>query len=121
MKLRNRKLVIFMSKYNFYESKFRTLESFYMWIEQGSSYNIAAAQCMYYDQPQNDLDEIVMAITIATRFARSGKPLSDNFKQLLEKRIEIFNKLDLSKYELDKNEVEDLEEEIKEVSGYISY
>ena len=42
-------------------------------------------QCMYYDQPQNDLDEIVMVITIATRFAIAGKHVSDDFKQILKK------------------------------------
>lgn len=62
-----------------------------------------------------------MDITIDTRFVRSEKPLSNDFKQLLEKKIQIFNELDLSKYELDKNELKTLEEEIKEVSGYISH
>ncbi|SFJ92763.1 MULTISPECIES: hypothetical protein [unclassified Bacillus (in: firmicutes)] len=109
-----------MNKYNFYESKFRTLESFYMWIEQGSTYDVAASQCMYYDQPQNELDEIVMSITIATRFARCGKLLGDDFKQVLKKKIESFNMLDLSKYNLNEDELKALKEEISEVSGYIS-
>ncbi|CAM2895347.1 deaminase domain-containing protein [Hathewaya histolytica] len=109
-----------MNKYNFYESKFRTLESFYMWVEQGSTYDVAASQCMYYDQPQNELDEIVMSITIGTRFARCGKALGDDFKQVLKKKIESFNMLDLSKYNLNEEELKVFKEEISEVSGYIS-
>lgn len=108
-----------MGKYSFYESKFRTLEAFYMWIEQGSTYEVAASQCMHYDQPQNELDGIVMAVTIATRFARCGKPLGNDFKQILKDKIRSFNVLDLSKYNLNEDEMKALKEEISEVSGYI--
>lgn len=109
-----------MKKYNLYQSKFRTLESFYMWIEQGSTYNVAVSQCMYYDQPKNELDGVVMAITIATRFIRSEKALEPDFKDALKKKIEYFNTLDLNEYNLNNDELKALKEEICEVEGYIS-
>ena len=38
-----------MERLGFYEAKYMALESFYGWIDQGSSYEIAAEQSVYYD------------------------------------------------------------------------
>lgn len=110
---------IVINKYDFFKSKFRTLESFYMWIEQGSTYDVAVEQCMYYDRPQNELDDIVIAITIATRFVRSEKPLAEKFKTSLQKKIQHFSTLDLSKYGLNEDELRTLNQEIDEVDSYL--
>lgn len=109
-----------MSNYNFYERKLRTLESFYMWIEQGSSYNVAFGQCMYYNQPQNEFDKLLMAVTIATRFVRSKKSLPQEIIDMLSREILSYKSLNIGAYELKEEEIQVFEEELMEVKGYIS-
>jgi hypothetical protein len=109
-----------MNNFNFFERKFRTLESFYMWVEQGSSYDVAFGQCIYYDTQVSELDDIITIITIATRFARTKREISDRNKSRIMKMIDCFNKLDLSKYSLNEYEIKVLQEEISEVETHFS-
>lgn len=72
-----------MEKVNYYKKKYEALEDFYTWVDQGSQYDVAVEQCIYYNKPMDGLDEVIFNVTIATRFARSGKAISDKFKNRL--------------------------------------
>lgn len=90
-----------------------------MWIEQGSAYNVAFGQCIYYETQESELDDIVILITIGTRFARSNIPISDDNRLSLKKIIARFYQLDLKQFDLSEYEMEVLAEEVREVAGYI--
>jgi hypothetical protein len=91
-----------------------------MWIEQGSPYDVAVGQCRYYSPPKNSLDEVVIPITIATRFARTGKVMPIDFIEHLKTVIDKYEQLQLADFELTEEEIPVLKEEVEEVSGYIS-
>lgn len=61
-----------MNKINFYQKKYEALETFYGWIDQGSKYDIAVEQSIYYSYKLEEINEIILNITIATRYSRSG-------------------------------------------------
>ncbi len=106
-----------MSKYNFFERKYRILESFYTWIEQGSTYDTAAEQCVYYNRPENDLDKLIIVITVATRFSRSNMMIQESFREKLLKAIDEISKVNLKDY-LIVSEVQVLKEEVEELKSY---
>lgn len=104
-----------MEKVNFYYEKYYTLECFYGWIDQGSSYEVAIGQCFYYSKELSKLQELIMAVTIATRFERSGRALPDRFQVKLKELIVNTENLNLQDYGLNEAEQRVLSEEIEEV------
>ena len=66
-----------MERINFYEKKCQALEIFYCWVDQGSEYDIAVEQSLYYNSRLPEIDKIILNITIATRYARCGKIISN--------------------------------------------
>lgn len=104
-----------MEKINFYKEKYDTLEIFYGWIDQGSSYEIAIGQSFYYSKELNKFQEFIMAVTIATRFARCGRTLPDKFQFQLKELLADSENLNSLAYSLSEEEQRVLNEEIEEV------
>ncbi|MBR4083793.1 MAG: hypothetical protein IKK33_05870 [Lachnospiraceae bacterium] len=85
-----------MKKINFYQKKCQALEIFYGWIDQGSEYDIAVEQSFYYNSGLEEIEEIILNITIATRYARCGKTIPEQFKKSLETTISKAKALNLN-------------------------
>ena len=108
-----------MNKINFYQKKYEALETFYGWIDQGSGYDIAVEQSIYYNHDLEEMDEIILSITIATRYSRCGKTISEQFKKRLEDIIPKYRSLDLQEYGLTEKEISVFNEEVEEVEALI--
>lgn len=108
-----------MNKINFYQKKYEALETFYGWIDQGSEYDIAVEQSIYYNHGLEEIDEIILNITIATRYSRCGKKLSEQFKKRLDITISKAKMLNLQEYSLTEAEIAVFNEEIEEVEALI--
>lgn len=91
------------------------LESFYCWVDQGSPYDIAVEQAMYYSYSMNEIEEIITLITIATRFERSGKKITKDFEKKLTETIEKYDSLDLNQYNISKEEQHSFMNNVEEV------
>ena len=74
-----------MNKINFYEKKYNALDIFYEWEDCGSEYDIAVEQAFYYKRELSEIDEMIYTITIATRYARSHRKISEQLKKDLKK------------------------------------
>lgn len=108
-----------MNKVNFYQKKYEALETFYGWIDQGSEYDIAVEQSIYYNHGLEEIDEIILNITIATRYSRCGKTISEQFKRRLETTISKAKMLNLQEYGLTDEEIKVFNEEVEEVEALI--
>lgn len=108
-----------MNKINFYQKKYEALETFYGWIDQGSKYDIAVEQSIYYNHGLEEIDEIILNITIATRYSRCGKTISEQFKRRLETIISKAKMLDLQEYGLTDDEIKVFNEDVEEVEALI--
>lgn len=108
-----------MEKFNFYKKKYEALETFYGWIDQGSGYDTAAEQSIYYNHSLEDIDEIILNMTIAVRYSRCGKKISEKFKRRLERIVFKYKLLDLKSYCLTDEEIQVFKEEIEEVEALI--
>ena len=108
-----------MNNINFYQKKYEALETFYGWIDQGSEYDIAVEQSIYYNHGLEEIDEMILNITIATRYSRCGKKISEQFRKRLEATISKFKLLDLQEYGLTEAEITVFNEEIEEVKTLI--
>lgn len=109
-----------MNKINFYQKKYEALETFYGWIDQGSDYDIAVEQSIYYNHNLEEIDEIILNITIATRYSRCGKKISDQFKKRLEVIISEYKEINLHEHGLADDEINVFNEEVEEVEALIS-
>lgn len=65
------------------------------------------------------MDEIILSITIATRYSRCGKTISEQFKKRLEDIIPKYRSLDLQEYGLTEKEISVFNEEVEEVEALI--
>ena len=108
-----------MSRINFYQKKYEALETFYGWIDQGSEYDIAVEQSVYYNHGLEEIEEIILNITIATRYSRCGKIISEQFKKRLETAISKVKTLNLQEYGLTDEEIKVFNEEVEEVEALI--
>ena len=108
-----------MKRINFYQKKYEALETFYGWIDQGSEYDIAVEQSVYYNHGLEEIEEIILNITIATRYSRCGKTISEQFKKRLETAISKVKSLNLQEYGLTDEEIKVFNEEIEEVEALI--
>ena len=108
-----------MYKINFYEKKYEALETFYGWIDQGSEYDTAVEQSIYYNHGLEEIDEIIFNITIATRYSRCGKMISEQFKKRLENTISKAKILNLQEYGLTEEEIKIFNEEVEDVEALI--
>lgn len=108
-----------MKNINFYEKKYEALETFYGWIDQGSEYDIAVEQSIYYNHGLEEIDQIILNITIATRYSRCGKIIPEEFKKRLETTISKAKTLNLQEYGLTDEEIKIYNEEIEEVEALI--
>lgn len=108
-----------MKEINFYQMKCQALEIFYGWVDQGSEYDIAVEQSFYYNPSLEEIEEIILYITIATRYARCGKTIPKQFKNSLEIIVSKVKTLNLNEYGLSDDEVRAFNEDIKEVEALI--
>ncbi len=108
-----------MKQINFYQKKYEALETFYGWVDQGSNYDIAVEQSIYYNHGLNEIDEIILNITIATRFSRCGKEISNQFRTRLEGILQKAKVINLFEYGLDDDEIMVFNEEIEEVEALL--
>ena len=111
--------ILEVSRINFYQKKYEALEIFYGWIDQGSEYDVAVEQSIYYNHGMTEIDEIILNMTIATRYSRCGRKISEQFKRRLETIISKYEMLNLIEYGLTDDEVEVFNEEIEEVRALI--
>ena len=108
-----------MKKINFFEKKYYSLESFYGWVDQGSDYDLAIDQTLYYDHFTDKMEEIIENITIATRFARSGKELPKDFKESLKTIVAEAKAINLDEYEFSDKEKKVFKEDLEEIEALI--
>lgn len=108
-----------MSRINFYKIKYQALEAFYGWIDQGSEYDIAVEQSVYYNYGLEEMEEIIWNITVATRYSRCGKTISEQFKRRLETAISKVKILNLQEYGLSDEEIKIFQEEAEEAEALI--
>lgn len=108
-----------MNKMNFYQMKCKALEIFYGWIDQGSEYDIAVEQSIYYNPSLEEIEEIILNITMATRYSRCGKTISKQFKNRLETTSSKVKELNLNVYGWSDEEIRAFNEDIKEVEALI--
>lgn len=108
-----------MKEINYYKEKYEALETFYGWIDQGSEYDVAVEQSIYYNHGSEEIEEIILIMTIATRYARCGKKISEQFKKRLETILSKARTLNLKAYGLTDEEIAVFNEEIEEVDALI--
>ena len=108
-----------MKDFNFYQKKYEALEIFYGWIDQGSEYDIAVEESIYYNHGLEEIDEIILNITIATRYSRCEKTVSEEFKKRLETIIPKAKILNLQEYGLTDEEIKVFNEEVEEVEALL--
>lgn len=104
---------------NLYQKKYEAMETFYGWVDQGSSYDIAVEQSVYYNHSLDVIEEIILNITIAVRFSRCGKKISEQFKKRLKIILDKYRTIDLQEYSLTDEERMLFNEEIEEVEALI--
>ena len=95
------------------------METFYGWIDQGSEYDIAVEQSIYYNHDLDEIEEIILNVTIATRYSRCGKTISEQFKKRLETIVSKGKALNLQEYGLTDEKIKIFNEEIEEVEALI--
>lgn len=110
-----------MEKLNIYAKKYQALESFYGWVDQGSDYNIAVEQSLYYDHNMEEIDKIIFNIIVATRFCRSGRKISEEFQSRLRDIIIRAKELEWQMHGLSDEEIEEINEEIEEAESLLLY
>ncbi len=108
-----------MKEINYYKEKYEALETFYGWIDQGSEYDVAVEQSIYYNHEPEEMEEIILNMTIATRYARCGKRISEQFKNRLETILSKARMLNLKEYGLTDEEIAVFNEAIEEVDALI--
>ena len=110
-----------MNRINFYQKKYEALETFYGWIDQGSTYDTAVEQSVYYNHELGEIEQIILNITIGTRYCRCGKTISEQFKKRLETVVSKVETLHLQEYGLTDEEIKIFYEEVKEVEMLMLY
>lgn len=110
-----------MKRINYYQMKYDAMEIFYGWVDQGSEYDIAVEQSIYYNQGMEEIDEIILNITIATRFARCGKRISEQFRKQLEIIVPKAKLLNIKEYGLTEDEIKVFYEELEEVEALMNW
>ena len=80
---------------------------------------LAVEQSIYYNHGLEEIDEIILNITIATRYSRCGRKISEQFKKRLEIIISKAKMLNLQEYGLTEMEITVFNEEIEEVEALI--
>ena len=96
------------------------MEIFYGWVDQGSEYDTAVEQSIYYNQGLEEIDEIILCITIAIRYSRCGKKISSQFRNRMETVLFKAKGLSMKEYGLTEDELDSFYEDIKEVEGLLS-
>lgn len=112
-----------MKEINFYKEKCDTLYAFYDWLDTNRTEHITeydardvvVDQTIYYSIIEDDLENIIMYITLGTIYARWGRKVHNLFREDLENVIKKYRTLDIEQYTLSKEEKEVLEKEIKEI------
>lgn len=109
-----------MEKINFYAKKCQALEIFYGWVDQGSEYEIAIEQSLYYNSRLPEIDKIILVITIATRYARCGKAVPKLFVATLQAVIPQAKQLNLEEYGCTSDEIKIFKEDLQDAVALLN-
>lgn len=103
-----------ISDEDYYEAKWMALDGFYQFIDEGDDYDLAAARILDDLRPSGGFDEMVMILTLASRFYRFGHDLPRVLVEEVETAIELYNhQFKKTRQALGKDQAEDLETEYK--------
>ena len=106
--------VITVSAEDYYEAKWMALDRFYQFIDEGDDYDLAAARFLDDLRPSGGFDEMVMILTLASRFYRFGHDLPRILAEEVEKSVDLYNRqFKKTRRMLGKEQAEDLEMEYK--------
>ena len=94
---------------SYYESKWIALEAFYSYVDQGDDYELAMERFLYDIHPSSDLDEMVMVLTLVSRFQRLQYDLPKCIVPEAHKAVKLYIKHNKNFRHLGKYEAADLE------------
>ena len=106
--------VITVSAEDYYEAKWMALDRFYQFIDEGDDYDLSAARFLDDLRPSGGFDEMVMILTLASRFYRFGHDLPRILAEEVERSVDLYNhQFKKTRRILGKEQAEDLEMEYK--------
>lgn len=106
--------VITVSDEDYYEAKWAALDGFYQYIDEGDNYDLAMARFLDDLRPSGGFDEMVMILTLASRFYRFGHNLPRILAEEVEKSVDLYNRqFKKARQTLGQEQAEDLEMEYK--------
>ena len=106
--------VITVSAEDYYEAKWMALDRFYQFIDEGDNYDLATARLLDDLRPSGGFDEMVMILTLASRFYRFGHDLPRILAEEVERSVDLYNhQFKKTRRMLGKEQAEDLEMEYK--------
>ena len=104
-----------MGKINYYKEKYLALVAFYGWVDKGNDYNMAVELALQHNTKNDLMEEIILNITIATRFARCDKEIAEKFRSKLCTIVEKAKQINVDDYGLTDGEKEEFYDELNEV------
>ena len=104
-----------MGRINYYKEKYRALVVFYEWVDKGNDYNTAVELTLQHNQKKDLMEEIILNITIATRFARCDKDIAEKFRSKLYTIVEKAKQINVDVYGFTDREKEEFYDELDEV------
>lgn len=108
-----------MEQINIYKKRYRAIEAFYKWIDSGIDYDTAVELANHYSVIDNDIDDILLNVTITTRFERSGWDISESLKNRLKRLVPLAKEIDWQEYGLTEHEIKSLKEDITAAEYFI--
>ena len=104
---------ITVSAEDYYEAKWMALDGFYQFIDEGDNYDLATARLLDDLRPSGGFDEMVMILTLASRFYRFGHDLPRILAEE-ERSVDLYNhQFKKTRRMLGKEQAGDLEMEYK--------
>ena len=105
---------IMVSAEDYYEAKWMALDGFYQFIDEGDNYDLATARLLDDLRPSGGFDEMVMILTLASRFYRFGHGLPRILAEEVERSVDLYNRqFKKTRRMLGKEQAEDLETEYR--------
>ena len=95
---------------DYYDAKWTALDGFYQYVDEGDDYELAIARFLDDFRLSGSFDDMVMILTLASRFYKFGHDLPDILIAEVEKVIELYNRhYKKTCKSLGENELEDLD------------
>ena len=94
---------------DYYDAKWTALDGFYQYVDEGDDYELAIARFLDDFRLSGSFDDMVMILTLASRFYKFEHGLPDILIVEVKKAIGLYNhKYKKIRHSLGKNEIEDL-------------